>query len=175
MPGPARIVAFGMGLFGAVVASQAPEFAQQYRQRLGGAVDELVRIVDRFDADAQSAGRTRDDALNRLTRDADRFLQNQGASMSDTMRRLDRLRAQQQAMAQAGPFARVAALTTQADPSIARAAYRDFEPAVPVTLEGGVATVTGFAAAWALALGLFKGLGRLVRRRKRVSARVYSA
>lgn len=174
MPGPARIVAFGMGLFGAVIASQAPEFAQQYRQRLGGAIDELSRIVDRFDSDARSVGLSRDDALNRLRSDADRFLKSQGAAMSDTVERLDRLRSQQRAMTDAGPFARVAALATQADPAIAWAAYGEFEPAVPVTLEGGVATTVGFASAWGAALGLFKGLGRVMRRRKRITARVYS-
>ena len=36
--------------------SQAPEFAQQYRQRLGGALDELTAIVQRFDQDAARAG-----------------------------------------------------------------------------------------------------------------------
>ena len=37
---------------GALTASQLPEFTQQYRQRLGGAVDELLRVVADFDADA---------------------------------------------------------------------------------------------------------------------------
>ena len=40
------------GLAGALTLSQAPEFAQQYRQRLGGALDELRRVVADFDADA---------------------------------------------------------------------------------------------------------------------------
>ncbi|MFL4990854.1 MAG: DUF2937 family protein, partial [Microvirga sp.] len=44
-----RIVAFGMGLLGGVVASQGPEFGQQYRQRLGGAVDELRQVISRFE------------------------------------------------------------------------------------------------------------------------------
>jgi hypothetical protein len=96
------------------------------------------------------------------------FLKRQGAAMGDTIARLDRLREQQRAMAQAGPFVRVASVVTQADPGIARAAYRDFEPAVPVTLEGGVATAAGFAGAWAAAMALLKGLGRLTSRRKKL-------
>ena len=51
-------------LVAAVTTSQLPEFAQQYRQRLGGAVDELRTIVQRFDADAQAAGMDRTQALD---------------------------------------------------------------------------------------------------------------
>ncbi len=43
---------FALALFLATLASQVPEYAQQYRQRLGGAVDELTRIIAAFDADA---------------------------------------------------------------------------------------------------------------------------
>jgi hypothetical protein len=157
-----------MGVFGAVFASQAPEFAQQYRQRLGGAIDELSRIVERFDADARSVGRSREEALKRLSDDGDAFIKRHGASMGEVVARLDRLQKQQRTMAEAGPFARVGALVTSADPSIAKAAYRDFEPAVPVTLEGGVATAAGFLTAWAGALATLKGLGRLTRRRKKI-------
>ena len=41
-------VAFVIGLLLGFVLSQTPEFAQQYRQRLGGAVDELQRRRDQL-------------------------------------------------------------------------------------------------------------------------------
>ncbi|MBB3444674.1 hypothetical protein FHT93_004547 [Rhizobium sp. BK379] len=41
-----RGVILAVGLAGGTLFSQAPEFAQQYRQRIGGAVDELRIIVD---------------------------------------------------------------------------------------------------------------------------------
>ena len=53
-----RIVAFGCGLCGGIIASQGPEYAQQYRQRLGGAIDELRQVITRFEADAQASGET---------------------------------------------------------------------------------------------------------------------
>ena len=40
-----RRLAFAVSLLLGALASQLPEFAQQYRQRLGGAIDELQRIV----------------------------------------------------------------------------------------------------------------------------------
>ena len=50
-----RAVALGVGVLCGALASQAPEFAQQYRQRLGGALDELTAIVAQFDDDARRA------------------------------------------------------------------------------------------------------------------------
>ncbi len=46
------------GLVFAMAASQIPEYAQQYRQRLGGAIDELRTIVARFDEDSAREGLT---------------------------------------------------------------------------------------------------------------------
>lgn len=51
------------GLCCALAASQFPEFSQQYKQRLSGAVDELAWVVERFDADAAALGMSRDAAL----------------------------------------------------------------------------------------------------------------
>ena len=39
MPRIARTTAVTLGLFGGVAASHGPQFAQQYRKRLGGAID----------------------------------------------------------------------------------------------------------------------------------------
>jgi hypothetical protein len=36
-----------------LIGSQAPEFEQPYRQRLGGALEELNRIVSEFDTEVQ--------------------------------------------------------------------------------------------------------------------------
>jgi Protein of unknown function (DUF2937) len=43
---------FGIALLSALLFSQAPEFTQQYFQRLGGVVDELDSIVRHFDEDS---------------------------------------------------------------------------------------------------------------------------
>jgi len=55
-----------VGLMGAAFFAQAPEFAQQYRQRLGGAVEELRRVVVQFDADAAQYGLSRSEAMRAL-------------------------------------------------------------------------------------------------------------
>ena len=145
-----RTLSLAVGLMGGLAASQAPEFAQQYRQRLGGAIDELARIVDRFEADARATGVGRSQALERLAGNADDLARRQGASVAATIARRDELVAQQQAMREAGGFGRVALLARRADPEMARAAWRDFEPALPVTTEGAVSAGAGFLAGYGL-------------------------
>ena len=147
LPRIVRTVGLAFGLLGGLVASQAPEFGQQYRQRLGGAIDELNRIVTRFDEDARATGQERDSAIDQLRQNPDRLTSLQGAAMRANIERLDRLEGQRQAFSEAGPFARIALLLREGDTDLARAAYRDFEPAVPMTEEGFVTAGIGFLLA----------------------------
>ena len=55
-----RQFALAIGLICGLVGTQGPEFAQQYRQRLAGGVDELARVVGAFEADAREQGLTPD-------------------------------------------------------------------------------------------------------------------
>lgn len=158
-----RIIAFGLGLLGGVTASQGPEFSQQYRQRLGGAIDELQQIITRFDADAQSHGETRDSAITRLRSNPDDLASRQGAAMQANVERLGRLQAHRDAMMQAGSFSRVALMVRDGDRDLMEAAYRDFEPAMPVTEEGILSTIIGFLVVWGGIL-LFAGFLRSFRR-----------
>ena len=148
MPRIARTLGLAFGLLGGLAASQGPEFAQQYRQRLGGAVDELRRVVERFERDAQATGQTREGAIGRLNENQEELVRRQGAAMRANVERLDRLERQQQAFLTAGPFQRLAVLAQDFDSDIARAAFRDFEPAVPTTTEGFVTAGVGFVAGW---------------------------
>lgn len=166
MPRITRIVAFGLGLLGGVAASQGPEFSQQYRQRLGGTVDELRRVVERFDTDARAQGETPESAIARLRANADDLASRQGAAMQANVERLRRLEAHRQAMIEAGPFERIALMVRDGDGDVMEAAYRDFEPAVPVTEEGLLSTAVGFIAVWGGIL-LLSGFIRSLMRRPR--------
>jgi len=142
-----RILTLVWSLAVGLAASQLPEFAQQYRQRLAGAVDELTRIVDGFDADARAEGLDRSEALKRFGLMPDSFVQRRGRSMSDTIARLDRLKAQQAELDDPVPWRRLVPVVAQMDGDVACRTLADFEPAVPVTAEG-----LGLGA-----LGLFLG------------------
>ena len=164
MPRILRVVAFGLGLAGGIVASQGPEYAQQYRQRLGGALDELRRVVERFDQDARANGETPEGAIARLRGNPDDLASRQGTAMQGNVERLGRLDFHLQAMQQAGPFARMALMLRDGDRDIMEAAYRSFEPAVPVTEEGLLSALAGFVAVWG-GLIVLGGFIRSLRRR----------
>ena len=51
-----RVVSVVVGLMGGAGLAQFPEYAQQYTQRLGGALDELSRVVADFDRSAAATG-----------------------------------------------------------------------------------------------------------------------
>ncbi|CAO4166747.1 DUF2937 domain-containing protein [Methylorubrum populi] len=144
-----RTLGLAFGLLAAIVAAQAPEFAQQYTQRLGGALDELRRAIAALDADAQASGRNRDEALELLRTNPDAFIARRGESARADIERLKHLEDQKRALdSAASPLGRLAVIARDPDLGIARAAYRDYQPAVPTTTDGLVAGLLGFLAAW---------------------------
>jgi hypothetical protein len=163
-------VAMALGLCGGLLASQGPEFTQQYRQRLGGAIDELRRVVARFDVDAGAVGRDREGALRRLNENADELARRQGEAMRANAARLERLESQRQAFADAGSLDRMLVLLRRGDPGLMGAAFRDYRPGLQMTKDGLIAGAGGFVLAWGGALFL-ASLGRAALARRRRPAR----
>lgn len=163
----ARVLTLAGGLSGAAGLSQFPEFSQQYAQRLGGAVDELRLFVEEFDADAAGVGMGREQALVALSSGGAL-----GAARADTMRetiaRHDRLQAALAELKDAGPFMRAYRATHLNDVGIAKAAWEDFKPAVPLTFEGAVFSGAGLVFG-GLAVSFVLGVMRLVFRRRNVA------
>jgi hypothetical protein len=144
----ARRLALAIALVAALIGSQGPEFAQQYRQRAGGALDELRRIVARFDAEAAGENLTPSDAIRRLEADGDPLARKRGEDMQRTIAREDRLAGQLQAMATAGPLKRLFVLVAEMDPEVARGALDAYEPAAPLTFEAAVAAGVAACLGW---------------------------
>lgn len=148
------------GLVLAVAFSQFPEYAQQYVQRLGGAVDELARTTQDFDRAAAEGGLSRDEALVRYAQSQDDFLEGRGYAMGDMFARYASLSATLAQVQGASPWERAQMLPDYFDSEIGRRTLDDFKPAVPVTVEGfayaGVGLVAGYllvsALWWLLAL-----------------------
>lgn len=144
-----RRFALGFGLLCGVITSQVPEFAQQYRQRLGGALDELTAIIDEFRTDASKYGMDERQAVAALEKNTDQLARDRGQAMARTMQRRDRLAEQSTSFETAGPYARLLVFARDFDPQLASRAWSSFEPAVPVTSEGfataGAGTVAGYA------------------------------
>ncbi|MCB1333317.1 MAG: DUF2937 family protein [Roseivivax sp.] len=159
-----RALTLAAGLGGAAGLSQFPEFTQQYAQRLGGAVDELTRVIDGFDRDAAAEGLSRTDALAQMEQSGG-ISARRADSMAETIARHDRLSADIAALEGAGPFTRLLRLPHLADTELASRVWQSYRPALPVTFEGVVFAGTGFVAGTAL-VGLFGALLSPLRRRR---------
>ncbi|MDO9415622.1 DUF2937 family protein [Pararhizobium sp.] len=146
----ARIIALITGLIGGVLFSQAPELAQQYRQRIGGAIDELRVIVDDFDRQARQNTLDRAEALNLYAISSEQFLKQQGDTMKRTINRYEILEQQQASLASASPVLKPLILLQDADAAILQNTWRDFIPAIPVSLPGLIWGGIGFVTAWYL-------------------------
>jgi hypothetical protein len=149
-----RAVAFVLALMAGMVLSQVPEFAQQYRQRLGGVIDALAQILTHFDEDAAHSGYDREGALALMTRNPERLVRDQATRKREEIERYGRLVEQQQAFTNAGPFSRIVIFFSELDRPLAENAMRDFEPALPTTLEGVVFTAGGFIVVFLFLHGL---------------------
>ena len=161
-----RTLSLAVALLAALAASQLPEFTQQYSQRLGGAIDELTRVVQRFDKDSVAVGEDRASAIERLSRSPDELARRQSIAMSANIARLKALQSQQAEMAVAGPVRRIEVFLSNPDPQIAKATFESFEPGVPATGEGVASGGAGFLVGG----GLSSIIGRMFRRRPRLSA-----
>jgi hypothetical protein len=163
-----RRLALATALAGGIAASQGPELAQQYRQRLGGAVEELQAAVTRFDQDAAASGMDREAALQRHETSSDGFFRDRGESTRDLIARLDVLTAQAQRMARQPDYLDPLYMLAAADPRVMAGAWRDYQPAVPLTPSSLSWTAVGFIFGGlliALLARIIGGTGRFVRRR----------
>lgn len=163
-----RAVTLVGGLACAVAFSQFPEYSQQYTQRLAGAVDELSRVVDRFDADASALGLTRQQALADMDR-AGGMAEARAESMQRVFARYDRLSNDLHVLRPKAPVSQAAQIWRMTDPELARKAWEDFKPAVPVTVAGISMGLAGFLAGL-LIFGTLRAVLRGIFLRKRVVA-----
>jgi hypothetical protein len=145
-----RIAFFFALLFG-LATTQLPEFMQQYRQRLGGAVDEITAIIARFDNDARDNGLTENAAIAQLEKNPDPLVKARGVDMERLIKRLNKLETAQTALESSNTIEKWTTFVTSFDGSIATRAYETYQPAVPTTWDGLIAGAIGFVVGGGLA------------------------
>ena len=151
-----RIVAGTGGLVLALALSQFPEYAQQYTQRLGGAVDELRIVTEKFDRDATQAGLDRQQALTRFEASTDTFLAGRGLSEAANFARYEQLSATLARVQNADAVERFQLLPAYFDTDIGRRTLENYQPAVPVTMEGILYAGGGLLVGYLLMSGLWR-------------------
>jgi Protein of unknown function (DUF2937) len=161
----ARVLLLIVMVLSGTATSQLPEFSQQYRQRLGGAIDALEEILADFRKDAAQYGLSITEAISRQKSSGDPFIRARGDSMANADQRLAHLKQQQEQLQTAGPFARLMIFVRGVDPQLAQATAKDYEPAIPVTPVGLASAGVG-ALAGLLIMRVLFGFARLGRRRR---------
>ena len=133
-------------VLGAILFSQAPEFMQQYLQRLGGHLDEARRQLAHFQQVAAQAGLTLDRLIAQTTANSEPTVAKLGGVMSETAARVDTLAAAQDALQHASLWTRPFVFLRHLDASIAHGTWAVYKPAVPTTAEGLVYALAGMLA-----------------------------
>jgi Protein of unknown function (DUF2937) len=133
-------------VLGAVLFAQAPEFMQQYLQRLGGRLDEARRLLGQLGEVASRSGLTVDQLASQASSNPDPALARLGDVVGAASGRVASLASAQEALAHASALTRPFQFLAHFDPSIAGATLGDFRPAVPTTLEGLIYALIGTAA-----------------------------
>ena len=142
-----RVLTLLFALAAGAGLSQFPEYAQQYTQRLAGAVDEMRLIVQRFDRTLAELGQTRSQAFapnQNLSRREAKLLNNAKADIA----RLAFLERSLMRVQDASILRLMVTAPAIADRQIAQRAYADFKPAVPLTVEGLACTALGMILGW---------------------------
>ena len=152
---------------GALVGSQFPEFAQQYRQRIGGALQELNAIVEDFDRDVAQNNLTRETALERFDETGDPFLRDRRVSMTSTLSRYEHLFEQKVRLEAAPALMRPVVVLSRPDGELVQGAWQDFQPGIPTTPAGFVWAALGFFLLGGVVSLLRQVFGMARRRRSR--------
>lgn len=150
-------------LVAAVIAGGTlPSFVAQYRQRLGGALDQARLDLAPFQ---QIADRQFDGSLPALVehhlRSGDAAFHAEGQAVEAMIRNVDTLNASVQAL-NTDLFHQLAWLATHADPALARATWDAFVPAFSLTVDAllvagacGLAVWLAFQLGWSLLARVF--------------------
>ena len=163
-------------VLGAVAFAQLPEFIQQYRQRLGGHLEEARLHLAEFEKLAAHAKLTVPQLIERTSSNTDTTVAGLGTVMRTALARVDELATADAALRTATLWQKPFVFFAHLDSSIARATWEIYQPAVPTTTEGLVYAAAGMIAF----LGLYHGLVRapiatVLRRPRAASAKSASA
>ena len=165
---PVRFVDAMIDRICAVIAAAAfaqfPNYLAQYLQRLGGHRDEAARHVDRYREIAAETGMTIQEYAGRLASSGDEVIMKTGRKIVEDVDRLDALSRALQELQGAPAYQRFFLFIKNIDIDIARAAWDDFTPGLPLTIEGAAYAAAGMIVGMFVYF-LFKKLFLLIGRR----------
>jgi hypothetical protein len=143
-----KIIVIAAGILVGTVTSQAPEFMQQYTQRLGGWLDHYNQAISELVERAENLGQTRDQYIAALIANSEAEAQQEGEHWAQQVRYQETLADGYQAITGAPPWTRPFLIFENArqQPALAEATWAVYKPAVPATVEGAAYAGIGFLA-----------------------------
>jgi hypothetical protein len=152
-------------VLGALGLSQAPEFFQQYLQRLGGHLDEARRQLASYEAVARQSGITLQQLIDTTKAQTAEPVARLGGVIADAQARVESLASAEAALRAASVWERPFVFLSHVDQGIAARTWEVFKPAVPVTAEGFVYAAVGMLLALVLYQLVVAWPARLLMRR----------
>ncbi|SMF00327.1 Protein of unknown function [Tistlia consotensis] len=165
-----RVINGVFGAGGAALLSQFPAFFAQYQQQLAGRLAQARADLSQVTEEAARLGLSPDEYLAKAEADGGEFTRVLVEGARATLHALDKLQAAYEAFSIATPLGRPVAFVQHFDPTIADSTMANFQPAVPLTIEGLIYAGTGLLLGVAL-LALLEWLGLLSLRATGLSRR----
>lgn len=153
-----RLLAFLLGVAGAVLGSQGPGFTLQYMQNLQGQIDSLKIVVEEFDANVGAYGYSRERAISECG-PATGLLNALCETYVSSVERYELLTAHMASLQAVDDTVRPLILARTQIRAITVSTYEQYKPAVPATVDGLIYGGGGFAVLWGGASFLFGLLG----------------
>lgn len=150
-------------VIGVVAAGCIPSFIAQYRQRVGGRLDQVLQDMAPFQA---IANQFHHGSLQKLIKyhlaSADQTFHDEGAALQGMVDSAEQLRQALLAL-NTDLFHQLVYMLTKADPLIARATWEIFSPAFNLTPQSVVFALVVGVAFWLLFLAIWVLIARLSR------------
>lgn len=163
-------------LIGAIFAAAClPSFIVQYRQRLGGRLDQVLRDLQPFQ---EIANRNHGGDMKKLIQhhlaSTDRTFRDEGSAIQAMVDAAARLKASVQAL-NADLMHQVGYLATNLDTDVAAATWSTFVPGFSFTPEYALFAITVGLAIWALFIVAWFGVARAISAPRRALSRAPKA
>lgn len=155
-----RLLAFLLGIAGAVLGSQGPGFTLQYMQNLQGQIDSLKVTVEEFDANVGAYGYSRERAVSECG-GATGLLDALCETYVSAVARYELLTAHMAQLEAVDDTVRPLILARSQIRDVTVSTYEQYKPAVPATVDGLIYGGGGFAVLWGGASFLFGLLGAM--------------
>lgn len=150
-------------VIGVVAAGCIPSFIAQYRQRVGGRLDQVLQDIAPFQAIAnQFHHGSLQELINYHLASADQTFHDEGAALQGMVDSAEQLRQALLAL-NTDLFHQLVYMLTKADPLIARATWEIFSPAFNLTPQSVVFALVVGVAFWLLFLAVWVLIARLSR------------